>query len=175
MSTVTLVKYIALALILGGIAAAIHSNGRAVERGVWLKKENTRLVDLQKKLDEANKKNRELAEQNLKLNDEVTSNAAKGMQEIIATDSALRRDPRGLRISAEVCRAVPMPGPALSAENDNATGQFDGVRLPAGIENDLYEYAIKANIARVKRDECREWALGVQRQREEWEAAQEEK
>lgn len=176
MSTIALLKAALLACIVAGLILVIHNNGRAVERGVWLAKENTKLTEMQKQLDAANKKARELAAQNLNLNDEVTNNAAKAMQAIIVTDSAMRRDPGGLRISAEVCRPpVPVPRPPESTENDNGTGQFDGVRLPKRTENDLYEYAIKANTARIKRDECREFALGLQRQREEWEAAQEEK
>ncbi|SHL09712.1 hypothetical protein SAMN05216428_10162 [Nitrosospira sp. Nsp11] len=153
------------AAVVGGVwygVHAIHEDGRKVERADWLGKENKELADKQLLLDAAAADNLALIEQNVKLNDEVATHAAKETQKIYDTDAAMRRDPDGLRIPAETCRAVELPAAADSAAVDNGSGRFSWVRLPGRTENDLYDYALKANRTRVKRDECREWALGVQ-------------
>ncbi len=67
--------------------------------------------------------------------------------------------------------------PSITATSDSANvdpggGRADWLRLPGRTESDLYDYALKANRTRVKLDECREWALGIQAMREEWEGVQ---
>ncbi|WON74160.1 hypothetical protein [Nitrosospira sp. Is2] len=57
---------------------------------------------------------------------------------------------------------------------DNGGGRADWVRLPERTEKYLFDYALQANRTRVKRDECREWALGWQAQREAGERMQNE-
>ncbi|HEX2981352.1 MAG TPA: lysis system i-spanin subunit Rz [Anaerolineaceae bacterium] len=151
---------------------AIHEDGRAVERADWLAKENEQLEKKQKLLDEANARNLQLAAENTKLNDKVTNNAAKENEKVRVADAALRRDPDGLRIPAATCRANPVPGAGDSTPVDNGGGRPGGIRLPERTEEDLYDYAFKANRTRVKRDECRQWALGLQKQRDAWEREQ---
>jgi hypothetical protein len=164
-----------LALIAAAIAViwlgihAIHKNGRAVERAECLARENKQLAWKQQQLEEANARNLALMEANSKLNDRVTNNAAKENQKIHAADVALRRDPDGLRIPAEACPSERVPVTSDSAGVDPGGGRADWLRLPGRTESDLYDYALKANRTRVKRDECREWALGLQKMREEWE------
>lgn len=161
-----------IAAAIGGVwyvIHAIHEDGRKVERAEWLDKENKELTKKQQLLDEANERNLELAAENVKLNDKVTNNAAKQNEKIHVADAAMRRDPDGLRVPAETCRADPLPGTGDSAPIDNPGGRSAWLRLPERTEEDLYDYALKANRTRVKRDECREWALGLQTQREEWE------
>jgi hypothetical protein len=164
-----------IAAVISGIwygVHSIHEDGRAVERAEWLEKENKELTEKQQLLDEATERNLKLAAENTKLNDKVTNNAAKETRKIHAADAALRRDPDGLRIPAETCRADPLPGAGNSAAGDNPGGRSAWLRLPERTEEDLYDYALKANRTRVKRDECREWALGLQAQREAWEREQ---
>lgn len=167
-----------LALIAAAIAViwfgihAIHEDGRAVERAECLAKENKQLTWKQQQLEEANTRNLALIEANSKLNDRVTNNAAKEAQKIHAADAALRSDPHGLRVPAETCRAEPVPAAFASAGVDPGGRRADWLRLPGRTESDLYDYALKANRTRVKRDECREWALGLQKMREEWEREQ---
>ena len=146
----------------------MQRDGRVVERAEWLPKENKELTEKQQQLDEANARNLKLAAENAKLNDEVTNNAAKQNEKIRIADAALRRDPDGLRIPAETCRADPLSGAGDSAPISNPGGRSAWLRLPERTEEDLYGYALKANRNRVKRGECREWALGLQKQREEW-------
>jgi hypothetical protein len=162
----------AIAVIWLGIHA-IHKDGRAVERAECLAGENKQLVWKQQQIEEANARNLTLIEANSKLNDRVTNNAAKENQKIHAADAALRSDPDGLRIPAETCRTEPVPATSDSAGADPGGGRADWLRLPGRTESDLYDYALKANRTRVKRDECREWAIGLQKMREEWERAQE--
>ncbi|SEN91923.1 hypothetical protein SAMN05216404_108137 [Nitrosospira multiformis] len=126
----------------------------------------------QQQLEEANVRNLALIEANSKLNDRVTNNAAKENQKIHAADAALHRDPDGLRILAETCRVDPVSATADSAAVDPGGGRCDWLRLPGEVEENLYDYALKANRTRVKRNECREWALGLQQMREEWERDQ---
>lgn len=168
-----LVAVVALiAAVISGIwygVHAIHEDGRAVERAEWLGKENEELTEKQKLLDEANARNLELAAENTKLNDKVTNNAAKQTEKVRVADAALRRDRDGLQILAETCRAVAPTGSSHSAPVDNPGGRSAWLRLPERTEEDLYDYALKANRTRVKRDECREWALGLQARREKWE------
>lgn len=164
-----------IAAVISGIwygVHAIHEDGRTVERAEWLGKENKELTEKQQLLDDANELNLKLAAENAKLNDKVTNNAAKQNEKVRVADAALRRDPDGLRIPAETCRAVAPIATSDSAPVDNGGGRTDWLRLPERTEENLYDYALKANRTRVKRDECREWALGLQKQREEWERAQ---
>jgi hypothetical protein len=145
----------------------IHEDGRAVERAECLARENKQLAWKQQQLEEANARSLALIEANSKLNDRVTNNAAKENQKIHAADAALRRDPVGLRIPAEACRPEPVSPASDSAGVDPGGGRADWLRLPGRTESDLYDYSLKANRTRVKRDECREWALGVQKMRKE--------
>jgi hypothetical protein len=145
---------------------AIHEDGREVERAECLARENKALAWKQQQLEEANARNLALIEANSKLNDRVTNNAAKENQKIHAADVALRSDPVGLRIPAEACRSEPVPAASNSAGLNTGGGRADWLRLPGRTENDLYDYALKANRTRVKRDECREWALGILKMKE---------
>jgi len=162
----------AIAVIWLGIHA-IHEDGRAVERAECLARENKALAWKQQQLEEANARNLALIEANSKLNDRVTNNAAKENQKIHAADVALRSDPVGLRIPAEACRSDPVPTTPDSAGVDPGRGRSDWLRLPGRTESDLYDYALKANRTRIKRDECRAWAVGIQKMREKWEKDQE--
>ncbi len=161
-----------IAAAIGGIwyvIHAIHEDGRAVERAECLAKENTQLSWKQQQLEEANARSLALMEHNAKLNDEVVNNAANQNEKIRVADAAMRRDPDGLRIPPETCRADPVPSAGDSTPVDNPGGRSAWLRLPERTEEDLYDYALKANRTRVKRDECRHWALGLQAQREAWE------
>lgn len=181
MTWITLGKYAALALILGGIVALIHHNGRVVEREECRARENTELATKIGELEEARLSAAEasaqaatLAAENLLLNNEVTNNAAQKLEQAAVNDARNRRDPGGLLIPAEICRAraLPMPAPALGSENDHGPEQSTRVRLPSGIEASLYDLTFNANKARIKWEECREFALGLEQQRAAWENAQ---
>lgn len=74
-----------------------------------------------------------------------------------------------LRLPEETCRADPVSGAGDSATVDNGGGRLGWVRLPERTEEYLFDYALQANRTRVKRDEGRQWALGLQAQREKWE------
>lgn len=161
--------------ICGIIAAVIFSAGAGVGsyltgnsyKSEMLHTEQEKVKDLndaQSLLNAASHKNAELAAQNLRLSNEVANHAAKATQKIYAADAALRRDTDGLRIPATACRAVTVPAATDSPAVDNGIGRPDWLRLPDRVETDLYDYALKANRARVKRDECREWAIGLQEQ-----------
>ena len=114
------------------------------KRAECLAKENKQLVWKQQQLEEANARNLALLiEANSKLNDRVTNNATKEIQKIHAADAALRRDPDGLRIPAQTCRADPVPATTDSAGVDSGRGRVDWLRLPGRTENDLYDYALK--------------------------------
>lgn len=172
MTTVELIKMGILAVLLCLLVWAVHHNGRTVERAVWVAKENKELIDIQAQLKIANERNASLAAQNLKLNSEVTANAAKQMEKASVDDAAMRRDPVGLRIPRETCRPATQPAATGSASVDNTDGRTGGVRLPTGIETGLYDLTYRANKVRIKRDECREFAIGIQAQRETWEKEQ---
>lgn len=157
---------VAIVVVWMGIRA-IHEDGREVERAECLARENKQLAWKQQQLEEANARTLALIEANSKLNDRVTNNAAKENQKIHAADAALRSDPDGLRVPAETCRSEPVPVTSDSAGVDPGGRRADWLRLPDRTESDLYDYALKANRTRVKRDECREWAIGIQERREE--------
>ncbi len=59
-----------------------------------------------------------------------------------------------------------------SANVDPGGGRADWLRLPGRTESDLYDYALKANRTRVTLDEDREWAIGLQKRKEEGERGQ---
>lgn len=179
MSIVKRAKYGIAAALLGIAGWLVHDNGRDIERGECLKQENKALADKNKELadtqallDQARERNAKLAAENLKLNDEVTANAAKQLEAARVADAALRRDAHGLRISAKACdSAGGMSTATGGAGVDHSAGPAGGIRLPAEIETNLYELAYQSNRTRIKRDECREWAIGLKRQRDEWEKA----
>lgn len=174
MAYLGLIKYVVIALVIGGIIWAIHQNGRAVERGECVARENTQLLEARERLEEANKRNAALASRNLQLNDEITKHAAENLGKVVMADAALRRDPVGLQISAQVCRdTVSVPGTSAGTGIDHRDGRSDGIRLPARVETDLYDFAFKANRTRIKRDECQAFAIGLAKMREAWEKEQE--
>lgn len=178
MAFLPLIKIGVVLAVLVGLVWAIHSNGRSVERGECALRANEKLEErraeleqIAGELEESNRKNAVLAATNAKLISEVTARAENNFTSAVAADAALRRDPVGLRIPAEACTAAALPVSSAghSAEVDNGDRRSGGVRLPAGIETDLYEITFKANRTRIKRDECREFALGLEQIREEWE------
>lgn len=182
MAASVLLKYGVILAVIGGLMYAVHNNGRVVERAEWRQRENVALAakhrELERALDqlaEQTRKNAALAVINLKLNDEVTSRANRALEIAAANDSAIRRDPRGLRLPRETCpapRPLPVPAPGNRPDDDNGNGRDGGPRLPIRIETGLYDLTYRANKTRIKRDECRAFAIGVARIREEWEAAQ---
>lgn len=181
MSTVALIKALAVALVLAALVWLIHHNGRVVEREECRARENTELATKIGELEEARRLAAEasaqaatLAAENLLLNNEVTNNAAQKLEQAAVNDARNRRDPGGLLIPAEICRAraLPMPAPALGSENDHGPERPDRVRLPSGIEASLYDLTLNANKARIKWEECREFAIGLEKQRAAWENAQ---
>jgi hypothetical protein len=179
-----LIKVGVILLVLVALVWGIHHEGRMIERGECTARDNAALIEknnqllaAEQLLAAATKRNAALAAENLLLNSEVTKHASEKMERAALADATLRRDPRGLRVPREICAApaVRMPGPAPGAGNDNADGRDDRVRLPRGIETGLYDLTLKANKVAIKRDECREFALGLARQREEWERRLNEK
>lgn len=183
MALLPLIKIGVVLAVLVALVWAIHSNGRSVERGECAARANEKLEerraeleDIVAQLEQANKKNALLAATNSKLISEVTARAETNLTTAAAADAVLRRDPVGLLIPAETCiaaSAVPrVPTTTDRAEINNGDGRSGGIRLPAGIETGLYDITYKANRARIKRDECRDFALGLERMREEWEREQ---
>jgi hypothetical protein len=76
----------------------------------------------------------------------------------VATLTACKSPPKRVELSRG-------SEPVIVPQVDNGGGRADGIRLPERTEEDLYDYAFKANRTRIKRDECRDWALGLRAQR----------
>jgi hypothetical protein len=176
MTYVVFIKYAVIVLAVIVLVRVVHSNGRSVERGECMAEKNQQLQKAQEDLKASVARNAKLASENERLNSEVTANAEKQMQQVAAADAAMRRDPAGLRIPTQTCRQanVQLPSTAGGTEGDNTGGRPEGIRLPAGIEADLYDYAARANRTRIKRDECQDFAIGLAKMREEWERQQNE-
>lgn len=182
MAFVPLIKIGVVLAVLVALVWAIHSNGRSVERGVCAQSANEKLEErrvemegIAAQLETANKQNALLAATNSKLISEVTARAETNLTAAVAADAALRRDPAGLRVPTATCRTTSssaVPSTSGGAEVDHGTGRDGGVRLPEGIETGLYDLTYQANRTRIKRDECRDFALGLEKMREEWERAQ---
>jgi len=176
MTYIAFIKYAVIVLAVIVLVRVVHSDGRSVERGECAKAQNQQLIKAKEDLKESISKNAKLAIENEQLNSEVTANAEKELQQVAAADAAMRSNPRGLRIPAQVCRgaSVQLPAAAGSPQGDHPDGRSEGVRLPTEIESDLYDFAARANRTRVKRNECQDFAIGLAKMREAWEREQNE-
>lgn len=176
MTYIVFIKYAVIVLVVIVLVQVVHSDGRSVERGECAAEKNSQLIKAQEDLKTSIAKNTQLANENERLNSEVTANAEKQMQQVADADAAMRSNPRGLRIPKQVCRGpnVQLPAAAGSPQGDNPDGRSEGIQLPAGIESDLFSFAARANRTRVKRNECQDFAIGLAKMREEWERQQSE-
>lgn len=141
MGYLTLIKYAVIAVVIGSIAFAIHSNGRKIERAEWLEKEREEKARLQAGIDQIVK---HVEEQNKA----VVTNTIDALNEREKQIEKLNNDYDALfnthqRLRFKTNRAScdqPLPG------------QTESASLPAGAVTVELPAAIESGIRAIGRD-----------------------
>jgi len=139
------------------MASTIHDNifndGRAVERAVWIQKDNERIAEQAKELGEAMKRVAAQNQQNLNKTMEVINERDQALAKLNNDMRSMRASSSGMWITAKAC---PDSGTASRGQTDG-TGKPSGdgqIRLPADVERRIQEIGQLAQETVIKHNAC---------------------